>query len=104
MRNFTVLPNSLLQYRKLSYTARGLLADPLSRPDGWREDGRHMADTGPRGRGVVRKALKEPTDAGYYRVEKVRLPDGTLRSEAHVYDTPQLAALVEIAPPVATQG
>ncbi|MFE7563859.1 hypothetical protein [Kitasatospora sp. NPDC057500] len=90
-RNFTVLPNFVLQYRKLSYTARGLLADLLSRPDGWREDGRHMADTSPQGRGAVRKALKELTDAGYYRVEKVRLPDGTLRSEAHVYDTPQFA-------------
>ncbi|MFF2352262.1 hypothetical protein ACFVVL_21070 [Kitasatospora sp. NPDC058115] len=91
VRNFTVLPNFVLQYRKLSYTARGLLADLLSRPDGWREDGRHMADTSPQGRGAVRKALKELTDAGYYHVEKIRLPDGTLRSEAHVYDTPQLA-------------
>ncbi|MFF8773224.1 hypothetical protein [Kitasatospora sp. NPDC015120] len=89
-RNFTVLPNCVLQNRQLSYTARGLLADLLSRPDGWREDGRHMADTSPQGRGAVRKALKELADAGYYRVEKVRLPDGTLRSEAHVYDTPQL--------------
>ncbi|MEE1785206.1 hypothetical protein PUR71_20165 [Streptomyces sp. SP17BM10] len=87
-RHFTVLPNAVLQYRRLSYTARGLLADLLSRPDGWREDGRHMAATSPQGRGAVRKALKELADAGFYRVETVRLPDGTLRSEAHVYDTP----------------
>ncbi|MFI9159521.1 hypothetical protein [Kitasatospora aureofaciens] len=88
-RHFTVLPNSVLQFRWLSYTARGLLADLLSRPDGWREDGRHMADTSPQGRGAVRKALKELTDAGFYRTEKVRMPDGTVRTEAHVYDTPQ---------------
>ncbi|MEV7023956.1 hypothetical protein [Kitasatospora sp. NPDC093558] len=88
VRHFTVLPNAVLQYRKLSYTARGLLADLLSRPDGWREDGRHMAATSPQGRGAVRKALKELADAGFYRVETVRLPDGTLRSETHVYDTP----------------
>ncbi|MFD7902132.1 hypothetical protein ACFV4G_07795 [Kitasatospora sp. NPDC059747] len=88
VRHFTVLPNAVLQYRKLSYTARGLLADLLSRPDGWREDGRHMAATSPQGRGAVRKALKELTDAGFYRVETIRLPDGTLRSESHVYDTP----------------
>ncbi|MFE2723532.1 hypothetical protein [Kitasatospora sp. NPDC059327] len=87
-RHFTVLPNGLLQDRRLSYTARGLLADLLSRPDGRREDGRQMADTSPQGRGTVRRALKELTDAGYYRVETVRLPDGTLRSETHVYDTP----------------
>ncbi|WP_328956633.1 hypothetical protein [Kitasatospora purpeofusca] len=89
-RSFTVLPNGLLQDRRLSFTARGLLADLLSRPDGWREDGRHMADTSPQGRGTVRRALKELTDAGYYRVVRVRRPDGTIRSEAHVFDLPQL--------------
>ena len=91
VRNFTVLPNCMLQCRRLSYTARGLLADLLSRPDGWREDGRHMADTSTQGRGTIRKALKELTDAGFYRVEKIRMPDGTIRTETHVYDTPQPA-------------
>ncbi|WP_229928617.1 hypothetical protein [Kitasatospora xanthocidica] len=90
VRNFTVLPNAVLQYRRLSYTARGLLADLLSRPDGWREDGRHMADSSPQGRGAIRKALKELTEAGYYRVEKIRMPDGTIITETHVYDTPHL--------------
>ncbi|GAA2275217.1 helix-turn-helix domain-containing protein [Kitasatospora cystarginea] len=91
-RNFTVLPNGLLQDRRLSYTARGLLTDLLSRPDGRREDGRQMADTSPQGRGAIRRALRELTEAGYYRVDKVRMPDGTVRSEARVFDTPQLAA------------
>ncbi|MEV7357331.1 hypothetical protein [Kitasatospora sp. NPDC091276] len=91
VRRFTVLPNGLLQDRRLSYTARGLLADLLSRPDGWREDGRHMADSSPQGRGAIRKALKELTEAGYYQVEKIRMPDGTIRTETHVYDTPQSA-------------
>ncbi|MFJ2862705.1 hypothetical protein [Kitasatospora sp. NPDC087314] len=91
VRNFTVLPNAVLQYRRLSYTARGLLADLLSRPDGWREDGRHMADTSPQGRGAIRKALKELAEAGFYRVEKIRMSDGTIITETHVYDTPQLA-------------
>ncbi|MDH6122875.1 hypothetical protein [Kitasatospora sp. GAS204B] len=105
-RNFTVLPNSMLQWRRLSYTARGLLADLLSRPDGWREDGRHMADTSPQGRAAIRKALKELTDAGFYRVEKIRMPDGTIRSEAHVYDTPQLSVpgVPHPAPGKATTG
>ncbi|MGW7582582.1 hypothetical protein ACWGKU_19735 [Kitasatospora sp. NPDC054768] len=97
VRDFTVLPNGMLQCRRLSYTARGLLADLLSRPDGRREDGRHMADTSPQGRGAIRKALKELTAAGYYRVERIRMPDGTIVTETHVYDTPQLA------PPGATR-
>ncbi|WP_035847453.1 hypothetical protein [Kitasatospora azatica] len=92
VRSFTVLPNGLLQDRRLSYTARGLLVDLLSRPDGWREDGRQMADSSPQGRGAIRKALKELMAAGYYRVDTVRMPNGTVRSEAHVFDTPQLGA------------
>ncbi|MGA5818810.1 hypothetical protein ACPC54_13250 [Kitasatospora sp. NPDC094028] len=99
-RNFTVLPNSMLQYRQLSYTARGLLADLLSRPDGWREDGRQMADTSPQGRGAIRKALKELAQAGFYRVEKIRMPDGTIITETHVYDTPQLTVLPSATRPV----
>lgn len=91
VRGFTVLPNALLQDRRLSYTARGLLADLLSRPDGWREDGRRMADTSPQGRIAVAKALRELTAFGYYRVERVRQADGTFVSQAHVYDTPQAA-------------
>ncbi|QMU67180.1 hypothetical protein [Streptacidiphilus sp. P02-A3a] len=88
-RGFTVLPNFLLQDRRLSYTARGLLADLLSRPDGWREDGRQMADTSPQGRTAVYKALRELAAAGYYRVVRVRRADGTFHNESHVYDTPQ---------------
>ncbi|MFF1789791.1 hypothetical protein ACFVX9_25425 [Kitasatospora sp. NPDC058243] len=88
-RFFSVLPNGLLQDRRLSYTARGLLVDLLSRPDGWREDGRGMADSSPQGRGTIRRTLNELKDAGYYRVEKVRMPDGTIRTEVHVCDTPQ---------------
>ncbi|MFI6154217.1 hypothetical protein ACIBCA_16205 [Kitasatospora sp. NPDC051170] len=103
-RNFTVLPNCMLQYRQLSYTARGLLADLLSRPDGWREDGRHMADSSPQGRGAIRKALKELTDAGFYRVEKIRMPDGTIITETHVYDTPQLAPLPGATRPVSGEA
>ncbi|WP_369185162.1 hypothetical protein [Streptomyces sp. Y1] len=104
VRNFTVLPNCMLQYRRLSYTARGLLADLLSRPDGWREDGRHMADTSPQGRSAIRKALKELTDAGLYRVEKIRLPDGTIITETHVYDTPQLTGIPGVTRPVSGEA
>lgn len=89
-RGFTVLPNAFLQDRRLSYTARGLLADLLSRPDGWREDGRRMAETSPQGRLAVAKALRELTAFGYYRVERVRQADGTFVSQAHVYDIPQV--------------
>ncbi len=90
-RGFTVLPNAILQDRRLSYTARGLLADLLSRPDGWSEDSRRMADSSPQGRIAVAKALRELAAFGYYRVIKTRRTDGTFVSEAHVHDTPHTA-------------
>ncbi|GAB2703926.1 hypothetical protein [Kitasatospora kifunensis] len=98
-RHFTVFSNRVLQDRQLSFTARGLLVDLLSRPDGWREDGRQMADSSPQGRSAIRKALNELTQAGYYRVDRVRMPDGTLRSEVHVFDTPQRPDLPGVTPP-----
>src|ERR1700753_3607155 len=97
---FTVLPNSFLQDRRLSFTARGLLAGLLSRPVGWREDGRQMADSSPQGRTAIAKALRELTKAGYYRVVKVRRADRTFVSEVHVYDTPQTGVQ---APPAAVR-
>ena len=97
--DFTVLPNALLQDRRLSFTARGLLVDLLSRPDGWREDGRQMADSSPQGRMAVARSLRELTAAGYYLVVKVRLPGGGLTSEAHVWDTPQ-----QVAPDITRMG
>ncbi|WPW29428.1 hypothetical protein P6B95_19950 [Streptomyces atratus] len=107
-RGFTVLPNALLQDRRLSYTARGLLADLLSRPDGWSEDGRRMADASPQGRLAVAKALRELTAFGYYRVHKVRRSDGTFVSEAHVYDTPQpvsgTALVRQVVPGISRPG
>ncbi|MBF9069191.1 helix-turn-helix domain-containing protein [Streptacidiphilus fuscans] len=93
MRGFTTLPNYLLQDRRLSFNAKGVLVDLLSRPDGWREDGRQIADSSPQGRGSVSKALRELARFGYYRVEKLRRPDGTMISVAHVYDSPQLSVV-----------
>jgi len=98
-RNYTLLPNCVAQNRRLSYTARGVHADLISRPDGWREDARTLADSSPQGRGAVRRALKELEAAGLYRVEKIRLSDGTLRTVTHVYDIPQ-----QVAPTVDRRG
>lgn len=87
---FTVLPNALLQDRRLTYTARGILCDLLSRPDGWQEDGKRMADSSPQGRMAVGRALRELADAGYYKVVRIQQADGTWISEAHVWDAPQV--------------
>ncbi|WP_370117866.1 hypothetical protein [Streptacidiphilus sp. MAP12-33] len=77
----------------MSYTARGLLVDLLSRPDDWRETCRQMADSSPQGRKALAAALDELRVWGYYRVVVVRLSNGRVRSEAHVFDRPQTGVL-----------
>jgi hypothetical protein len=91
--NFVIIPNALAQNRAMSYTARGLLVDLLSRPEDWRETCRQMADSSPQGRKALAAALDELRAWGYYRVEVVRLPNGRVRSEAHVFDRPQTGML-----------
>lgn len=90
-RYFTVLGNEVLRDRRLSFTARGLLAYLLSLPDGAREDVRTLADKNPGlGRRGVSKALDELIEAGYYFRRTVRDEDsGQVRTETCVFDTPQ---------------
>ncbi|WP_329119246.1 helix-turn-helix domain-containing protein [Streptomyces sp. NBC_01465] len=90
-RNFTVLPNAALRDPSLSFTARGILCHLLSLPDGAREDVRTLADRYPRiGRRGVAKAMDELIDRGYYVRRTTHDPaTGQVRTETHVYDTPQ---------------
>ncbi|MFE2726310.1 hypothetical protein [Kitasatospora sp. NPDC059327] len=84
-----IIPNALAQNRAISYTAKGLFVDLISRPEEWRETCRQMADSSPQGRKSVEDALDELRAWGYYRVDVVRLSNGRLRSEAHLFDVPQ---------------
>ncbi|WP_156727862.1 helix-turn-helix domain-containing protein [Streptomyces apocyni] len=93
-RCFTVLGNEVLRDRRLSFTARGLLAYMLSLPDGAREDVRTLADKNPGlGRRGIAKALDELIEYGYYVRRTARDQDsGQVRTETHVFDTPHTAA------------
>lgn len=88
---FTVLGNEVLRDRRLSFTARGILAHLLSLPDGAREDVRTLADRNPGlGRRGVAKALDELVESGYYARRTVRdEASGQVRTETHVFDSPQ---------------
>ncbi|WP_405804515.1 helix-turn-helix domain-containing protein [Streptomyces sp. NBC_01187] len=92
-RCFTVLGNEVLRDRRLSFTARGLLAYLLSLPDGAREDVRTLADKNPGlGRRGVAKALDELIEFGYYARRTVRNPDsGQVCTETYVFDAAHTA-------------
>ncbi|MGK5731859.1 helix-turn-helix domain-containing protein [Streptomyces sp. URMC 124] len=90
-RAFTVLGNEVLRDRRLSFTARGILAFLLSLPDGAREDVRTLADKNPGlGRRGVAKAVEELIELGYYVRRTVRDEEtGQVRTETYVFDSPQ---------------
>lgn len=79
-------------------TARGVLVDILSRPDGWQTNADAMVEQAHRlrpdhaeGRRAMRAAYAELEAAGYLVRTRVRGKNGTMATETDVYDTPQTA-------------
>ena len=90
---FTVLPDGTLRDPRLSYAARGVLAEILSRPDDWdtsaddlwRRARQERAAAG-EGRDKIRAAFAELEAAGYMRRARRRISAGRVTTEIHVYD------------------
>jgi hypothetical protein len=95
--NFTILPNELLRDDRLTYCARGILAELLSRPSGWETNAdalsdrarRHRGDVVGEGRRALRMAFKELETAGYMVRRKEKEGNGRFTTVLEVYDTPQ---------------
>lgn len=93
--NSTLLPNALLQDQRLSYAARGVLAELLSRDDGhaltsedlWQAAQQHRSDRA-EGRRAIRSALAELETAGYLVRRKTQGQRGRWETRTDMYDTP----------------
>jgi len=77
---FVIIPNATVRDGRLSYAARGVLAELLSRPDNWSDTAdalwrRAKSERGKHGEGrdVLRKAFAELEGAGY--LSRIRLRD-----------------------------
>ena len=86
--NFSVISNSVIRDTRLSYRARGVLLEILSRPDNWRVSADSLARSGSEGRHAVLTALKELREVGYMRTERLRKDNGQFETVSIVYDTP----------------
>lgn len=86
---FTVLPNSCLRDRRLSFTARGLLSYLLSHPESTRQDIKTLSAGNPEGQEAVARAMRELIAHGYLTREHVRNAAGRISTVVDVYDTPQ---------------
>jgi hypothetical protein len=95
--DFTIIPNSTLRDDRLSYCARGVLSELLSRPNGWETNADALSDRARRQRGDVvgegrrglRSAFKELEAAGYMIRRKEQGEKGRFITVLEVYDTPQ---------------
>jgi hypothetical protein len=86
--NFTTLPNSAIEDRRLSFRARGILAYLLAKPNGWAVRSEQIAADGREGRDAIRTALNELADFGYYRRYVARTPDGRVVTVTRISDVP----------------
>ena len=76
-RPFLHIPSETVRDRTLSFRARGVLAWLLDQPDGWDVRAAVIAGHGTEGRDAIEAALRELRAAGYYRLERRRLPGGS---------------------------
>ena len=96
--NFSIISNSVIRDIRLSYRARGVLLDILSRPDNWRVSADSLSRSGSEGRHAILTALKELRQVGYMRTQKLRKDNGQFETVSIVYDTPIYEATGERKP------
>lgn len=89
-RGFTIIDNSLLNDKLLSFRARGVLAYLLSKPTGWKVSAERLATEAKEGRDAMRTALNEIEAAGYLVRRRWRDPKTNVwKSKQFVYEEPQ---------------
>lgn len=87
--HFSIISNEIVRDNRLSYKARGILLELLSRPDNWRISADALAANGIDGRDAILTGLKELRDAGYIVTVRVQDDKGRWTTESTVYDEPK---------------
>ena len=105
-KHFTQIANAVLRDDRLSYAARGVLCELLSRPDGWDVNADALAAEAQakrakcgEGRRPMRGIFAELTAAGYLTRTRYRSADGRVVTELHLYDQPQGPGCTDVPPP-----
>ena len=83
-KNFTILSNKLLQDKRLSFKAKGLLAFMLSLPPDWDYSIEGLAYCAKDGKNSIRTALNELKECGYLVMERARDDKGRLDGTEYI--------------------
>lgn len=87
--DFVQIRNDVARDSRLSYKARGILVEVLSRPDNWEASADSLARWSKEGRTAILTGLKELRDAGYVVTERTRVEGGRFVTRNIFFDTPQ---------------
>lgn len=88
-RDFTIVPNDLLNDITIGIDSRGLLCYLLSKPEDWEVFDYDLEDVCQCGRDRVKRMLSELKKTGYLRRERVRAGGGKFKYVTAVFDIPQ---------------
>jgi len=84
---FAQIANDALRDKRLSFTARGILAMVLSHSGQWEADRDWIERQSPQGRRGIQRALNELTELGYRRVSRVH-HEGKIRTVVEWFQQP----------------
>ncbi len=90
-KTYTVLDNSLIQNKSMSWKAKGMLCYLLSLPDDWNFCKKHLIDQASDGKESFESGWKELKKLGFITVECQRSKNGTIEKWFYtVHETPIL--------------
>ena len=87
--NYSVVHNELIEDKRISFKARGLLIYLLSKPDHWRTTMAHLASVSPEGIHAIRSGMKELEAHGYVKRVRKQNASGQWSMTTVVFDQPQ---------------
>ena len=89
--NFSIFANKVIRDTRLSYKARGILLELLSRPNNWRVSADMLAKDSKEGRTAILSGLQELRDLGYIVTQRTQLENGQFETISMVYDLPYIS-------------
>jgi hypothetical protein len=87
---YSIIANSVLQNKALTWEARGIMSYLLSKPDGWECRNYDLVNQGPASEHIIRRVLKELQEAGYIHRYRKSQGRGKIEWVTEIYETPEL--------------